>query len=144
MRSLAEMENVRQRMTKQVEEAKLFGIQGFSKDILGVADILEKATESVPKSELEKKTNPPLVSLFEGLKLTEAELRKVFSKNGLERINPLGEIFDPALHEALFEVPGEKPGTVAVVSGVGYVLHGRTIRPAKVGVVKATEQEKSS
>ena len=144
MRALAETENVRQRMTKQVKEAKLFGIQGFSKDILAVADILEKATESVPKAELEEDRNPALLSLFEGLKLTEAELQKVFSKNGLEKIDPVGEVFDPAFHEALFEVPGEEPGTVAVVSAVGYVLHGRTIRPAKVGVVKATEPEKSS
>ena len=95
VRALAETENVRQRMMKQVKEAKLFGIQGFSKDILGVADILEKATESVPKSELEGDRNPLLVSLFEGLKLTEAELQKAFSKNGLEKIDPVGEGFRP-------------------------------------------------
>ena len=139
MRALAETENVRQRMTKQVEEAKLFGIQGFSRDILEVADILEKATGSVPKTELENNSNRHLSSLFQGLKMTEAQLQKAFSKNGLKKINPIGEIFDPAFHEALFEVPGEKPGTIAVVSTVGYILHGRTIRPARVGVVKESE-----
>ena len=139
LRALAEAENVRQRMMKQVEEAKLFGIQGFSKDILEVADILEKATESVPKAELESNSNPHLSSLFQGLKMTEAELQKAFSKNGLTKINPVGEVFDPSFHEALFEVPGEKPGTIAVVSRVGYILHGRTIRPARVGVVKESE-----
>lgn len=126
-------------MTRLVEEAKLFGIQGFSKDILEVADILERATESVPKSELEEGVNPHLSSLFEGLKMTETELQKVFKKNGLQKIDPLGEVFDPLFHEAMFEVPGDKPGVVAAVSSVGYVLHGRTIRPARVGVFKAME-----
>ena len=139
LRALAETENVRQRMTKQVEEAKLYGIQGFSKDILEVADTLEKATESVPKEELEEHVNPPLSALYDGLKLTEAELQKVFSKNGLKKIDGVGENFDPNFHEALFELPGEKHGTVAVVSRVGYMLHGRTIRAAKVGVVKAPD-----
>ena len=139
MRALAETENVRQRMLKLVEEAKLFGIQSFSKDILEVADILEKATESVPQTELNNKSNPYLSSLFEGLKMTESELQKALSKNGLVQINPMGQVFDPAFHEALCEVPGEKPGTIAMVSRVGYTLHGRTIRPARVGVVKASE-----
>ena len=137
MRALAEVENTRQRMKKQVEDAKLFGIQGFSRDILDVADVLEKATESVPSSELQEGANPALASLFEGLKMTSDQLQKVFNKNGLKRIEPLGDRFDPSLHEALFEVPGDKPGTVAVVSKVGYLLNGRTIRPALVGVAKA-------
>ena len=126
-------------MTKQVEDARLFGIQRFSKDILEVADILEKAMESVPKTELESKKNPSLESLFQGLQMTDTQLQKVFEKNGLKKINPVGKVFDPNFHDALFEVPGNKPGTVAVVSSFGYVLQGRTIRPAKVGVVKATE-----
>lgn len=126
-------------MTKQIEEAKLYGIQGFSKELLEVADILEKATESVPKEELEEHVNPPLGSLYNGLKMTETELQKVFSRNGLEKIDGVGEVFDPNIHEALFEIPGEKHGTVAVVSRVGYMLHGRTIRAAKVGVVRAPD-----
>jgi len=85
------------------------------------------------------KDNTPLLNLFEGLKLTEAELQKVMSKNSLERIGQDGVDFDPNIHEALFEVPGDKSGTVAVVSRVGYTLHGRTIRPARVGVVKSTD-----
>ena len=139
MRTLAETENLRKRMEKQVEEAKQFGIQSFAKDILEVADILEKATESVPKKDLDENTNIPLVSLYEGLKLTEAQLQKVFLKNGLTKIHTVGEVFDPKIHEALFEIPGKKPGTVAVVSRVGYLLNGRTIRAAKVGIVKADQ-----
>ena len=137
MRTLAEIENVRKRMEKQVEEAKLFGIQNFAEDILEVADVLEKATESIAKESLDKDANPPLVSLYDGLKLTEAQLQKVLLKNGVTKIHTTGDMFDPKVHEALFEVPGDKPGTIAVVSRVGYLLNGRTIRAAKVGVVKA-------
>ena len=135
------MENIRQRSRKQVEEAKLYGIQGFSKDILEVADILQKATHSVPESALRDGGNQHLISLYNGVKLTEAELKKVLKKNGVNQIDPLGQMFDPAFHEAMFEVEGEKPGTVAHVTTLGYTLHGRTIRPARVGVVKQPEQK---
>ena len=66
-------------------------------------------------------------------------LLQVFSKNKLNKIDPEGEKFDPNFHEALFEVPmeGKEPGTVAVVTKIGYKLHDRTIRPALVGVTKA-------
>ncbi len=130
---MAETENVRQRLSKQVQDAKLFGIQGFAKDLLEVADVLENANNSISQEDLQSGSKP-LLALMEGLKLTEAELQKVLKTNGLTRMNGKGDKFDPALHEALFEVPGEKPGTVAVVSRPGYLLYGRTLRPARVGV----------
>ncbi|XP_033010035.1 grpE protein homolog 1, mitochondrial [Lacerta agilis] len=136
-RALADAENLRQRTQKLVEEAKLYGIQSFCKDLLEVADVLEKATESVPREEL-KDENPHLKNLYEGLVMTEVQIQKVFTKHGLMKLNPLGAKFDPYEHEALFHVPmeGKEPGTVALVSKVGYKLHGRTLRPALVGVVK--------
>lgn len=137
MRALAEAENTRTRLTRQVDEAKKFAIQDFAKDVVEVADILDKAVGSVKEEDLQD--NTPLVTLFEGLKLTEAELHKVMGKNGLERIDKDGVMFDPNIHEALFEVPGDKHGTVAMISRVGYILQGRTVRPARVGVVKAPE-----
>jgi len=135
-RSLADNENILTRSRKQIDEARLFGIQSFSKDLLEVADILGKATETVPKEEIEKSIS--LKNLYEGLLMTEAQLQKVFKKNGLEKINPLDEKFDPYSHEALFHIPfpDKEPGTVAVVEKVGYKLNGRTLRPALVGVVK--------
>ncbi|XP_064630447.1 grpE protein homolog 1, mitochondrial-like [Lineus longissimus] len=139
-RALAETENVRLRMKKQIEDTKLFGIQGFCKDLLEVADILKQATESVPKEELNG-NNPHLKSLFQGLTMTEDQLKKVFKRNGLVMINPeQGEKFDPHVHEALFEQPleGKPAGTIAVVTKTGYMLHSRTLRPALVGVVKST------
>ncbi|XP_056664269.1 grpE protein homolog 1, mitochondrial-like [Monodelphis domestica] len=136
-RALADTENLRQWSQKLVEEAKLYGIQGFCKDLLEVADILEKATESVPKDEI-KEENPHLKNLYEGLVMTEVQIQKVFKKHGLLKLNPLGDKFDPYEHEALFHTPieGKEPGTVALVNKVGYKLHGRTLRPALVGVVK--------
>ncbi|XP_019381890.1 PREDICTED: grpE protein homolog 1, mitochondrial [Gavialis gangeticus] len=136
-RALADTENLRQRSQKLVEEAKLYGIQGFCKDLLEVADILGKATESVPEEEL-RDENPHLKSLYEGLVMTEAQIQKVFKKHGLLKLNPVGAKFDPYEHEALFHAPveGKEPGTIALVSKVGYKLHGRTLRPALVGVVK--------
>ncbi|XP_047343464.1 grpE protein homolog 1, mitochondrial isoform X1 [Vespa velutina] len=136
-RALADGENLRVRLTKQIEDAKLFGIQGFCKDLLDVADVLGKATESVPKSELTDK-NPHLKTLYEGLIMTEAQLHKVFKKHGLVSLNPINEKFDPNQHEALFqqEVEGKEPGTVVVVSKIGYKLHERIVRPALVGVAK--------
>lgn len=99
-------------------------------------DVLEKATETVPKEELEK--NEHLKNLFEGLALTNMQIQKVFTKNGLEKVDPLGEKFDPHSHEAVFQmnVPDKEDGTVAVVQKIGYKLNGRTLRPALVGVVK--------
>lgn len=75
-RALADSENLRVRLTKQIEDAKIFGIQSFCRDLLDVADILGKATESVPKAEISER-NPHLKSLYEGLTMTEAQLHKV-------------------------------------------------------------------
>ncbi|XP_038601292.1 grpE protein homolog 1, mitochondrial isoform X2 [Tachyglossus aculeatus] len=136
-RALADTENLRQRSQKMVDEAKLYGIQGFCKDLLEVADILEKATESVPQEAI-KEENPHLKSLYEGLVMTEVQIQKVFRKHGLLKLNPVGARFDPYEHEALFHTPveGREPGTVALVTKAGYKLHGRTLRPALVGVAK--------
>uniref|UniRef100_A0AAR5Q1V2 GrpE protein homolog n=2 Tax=Dendroctonus ponderosae TaxID=77166 RepID=A0AAR5Q1V2_DENPD len=136
-RSLADGENLRQRLTKQIGEAKIYGIQGFCKDLLDVADVLGKATETVPKDEI-KDSNPHLKGLYEGLIMTEAQLKSVFKRHGLEQVNPLNEKFDPNFQEALFqqEVEGKAAGTVVVVSKIGYKLHDRVLRPALVGVSK--------
>lgn len=135
-RSLADGENLRNRLTKQISEAKIFGIQSFCKDLLDVADVLGKATETVPKEEINDK-NPHLKTLYEGLVMTEAQLQSVFKRHGLEPVNPLNEKFNPNFHEALFQQESDKEsGTVVVVSKIGYKLHDRVIRPALVGVSK--------
>ncbi|KAI5706457.1 hypothetical protein M8J75_008317 [Diaphorina citri] len=137
-RALADGENARQRFNKQLEESKLYGIQSFCKDLLDIADTLSLANESVPKEEV-KDSNPHLKSLYEGLLMTDGNLKKVFKRHGLEPINPLGEKFDPNFHEALFEqeVEGKEANTVVVVSKIGYKLYNRVIRPALVGISKS-------
>jgi len=129
-RAIAESENMRKRLTKQIEDAKIFGIQSFSKDLLEVADVLEKAVSMG----VEVQT---IQDLHKGLEMTQAQLNQVFKRHGLEQINPVNdEKFDPNLHEALFQVPApdKDPNMVVVVQKVGYSLQGRTIRPALVGV----------
>lgn len=134
---MADGENMRVRLTKQISDAKIFGIQSFCKDMLDVSDILEQATQSVPKEEINDK-NPHLKNLYEGLTMTKAQLHQVFKRNGLEQVNPLNEKFNPNYHEALFQqdVPNKEPNTVIIVSKVGYKLNERCIRPAVVGVSK--------
>ena len=136
MRALAENENIITRNKKLMDDARLYGIQSFAKDLLEVADILEKATESVPKEELDK--NAHLKSLYEGLAMTDTQLQKVFKSHGLEKVDPAGEKFDPNFHDALFmqPFPGKESGTVAVVQKIGYKLNGRPVRAALVGVAQ--------
>ncbi|VDL76335.1 unnamed protein product [Nippostrongylus brasiliensis] len=138
-RSLAETENVRKRGMKQAEEAKVFAIQGFCKDLLEVADILDLAVNSVKKEQLES-GDKNLVDLHKGVVMTKDVLLKTFQRHGLVQVNPMGEKFDPNLHEAVFQVPqGQgteaEPGHIMHVAKVGYCLKERPIRAAQVGVV---------
>jgi len=134
-RSLADFENLRNRMNKQVADAKVFGIQGFCKDLLDVADVLAKAVDSVSEDALKSESHY-LKDMHQGLKLTQSQLLHVFERHGLKQENPLGEKFDPNRHDALFQVPmpDKEPNTVIDVQKVGYIPQGRTIRPAAVGV----------
>eukprot|EP00096_Caligus_rogercresseyi_P002105 TRINITY_DN1394_c0_g1_i1.p1 TRINITY_DN1394_c0_g1~~TRINITY_DN1394_c0_g1_i1.p1 ORF type:complete len:203 (-),score=86.70 TRINITY_DN1394_c0_g1_i1:221-829(-) len=130
-RSIAENENMRKRLTKQIEDAKVFGIQGFCKDLLDVSDVLSKAVETLPED-----AHP---DIRDGMKLTESQLLQVFTRHGLVKENPLNEKFDPNKHEAAFQIPapqGVEANIVLDVQKVGFILQGRTIRPAVVGVSK--------
>ncbi|XP_004926348.1 grpE protein homolog, mitochondrial [Bombyx mandarina] len=137
-RALADGENVRKRMLKQVEDAKSFAIQSFCKDLLEVADTLTAAAESIPEGAGAEAEGGALRALHDGVRLTRAQLGQVFARHGLVPVSPLREKFDPNLHEALFqqEVEGAESGTVVAVSKVGYKLHERCVRPALVGVAK--------
>ncbi|KAF0853038.1 mitochondrial iron-sulfur cluster biosynthesis Mge1 (co-chaperone GrpE) [Andalucia godoyi] len=130
--ALAETENVRTRARRDVENANKYGISKFAQSLLDVADNLQRALTAV--SESDKKS-----SLFTGVQMTEKVLTKAFEVNGLVKMSAMGESFNPEVHQAMFEMPGDKPGTIAAVLRDGYVLHGRTIRPAQVGVIKAKD-----
>ncbi|XP_054168461.1 grpE protein homolog 1, mitochondrial-like isoform X2 [Oppia nitens] len=141
-RSLADGENTRIRMKKQIDETKIYAIQAFSKDLLEVADVLNTAIDTVPLNTItddNTEQSKVLKNLYSGLQMTEKQLQSVFRRHGLIQMNPIGEKFDPNSHHALFEavLPDKEPGTVSTVTKIGYKLHDRTIRPAMVGVVKA-------
>ena len=138
LRTLAELDNTRKRAQAEVENAHKFAVGKFAKALLEVADNLHRAAESVPEEMRESEEMPVLKTLYEGVVLTDKEFHKTLSKFGVDKMEPLGQKFDPNLHEALFEMPpGEKsePGSVGAVMQSGYVLHERTLRAAKVGIV---------
>ena len=132
--SLAEIENTRKSSEQKIKDSRLFAIQHLSRDLLSIADTLESAVNSVKPADL-KDASKCFIDLFEGVKMTELNLQKVFSNHGLERISPLGEKFNPDYHESAFLMPGEYPGTVGEVRTIGYLLNGRLLRPSLVGVV---------
>ncbi|XP_071552053.1 grpE protein homolog 1, mitochondrial [Panulirus ornatus] len=137
-RTLADRENVRNRLEKQIAEAKQYGIQGFCKDLLEVSDVFRKAIESVPVDTIQQGSSD-LKNLYDGLVMTENQLLTVFRRHGLVQIMPeIGEKFDPSFQEAMFELPlpDKEPGTVAHIIRTGWTLHSRCIRSAQVGVVK--------
>ncbi|GBF88541.1 grpE mitochondrial-like [Raphidocelis subcapitata] len=144
-RSLAEMENLRQRTSRQVENAQKFAVEPIIKSLLDVADNLQRAADAVPGSVLDgseeidpERTLKLLRSLLEGVRMTEGVLIKVFQRHGVEQYNPAGEKFDPNLHSAMFEVPDatKEAGVIAMVSKRGYKMHDRILRAAEVGVYK--------
>lgn len=141
-KALADSENVRRRTQKFVEDAKLFGIQSFCRDLVEVADILEKTAESAAEEAEPSNPNTTLKKIYEGLSLIEAKLQSVFAKHGLQKMNPVGGKYDPYDHEIVCHVPAEgmQPGTIALVTQDGYKLHGRTIRHALVGVAVESQE----
>lgn len=118
------------------------GIQSFCRDLVEVADILEKTAESAAEEAEPSNPNPTLKKIYEGLSLIEAKLQSVFAKHGLQKMNPVGGKYDPYDHEIVCHVPAEgmQPGTVALVTQDGYKLHGRTIRHALVGVAVESQE----
>ena len=132
LRSEAEMANLRRRVEKDVENAHKYGQEKLSRELLAVADNLERAVLS---SESE---SADLVSLKEGVDLTLKGLKDLFIKFNIEAIDPEGNPFDPQLHQAMtmVENPNVEPNTVIAVMQKGYQLNGRLIRPAMVMVSK--------
>jgi molecular chaperone GrpE len=136
LRTLAEMENLRRRTEREVADAKSYAIAAFARDVLNVADNMERALAAVPAEAVTH--DAALKTLVEGVELTERELAKALEKHGVRRVEAAGGKFDPNLHQAMFEVPNpEVPtGTVVQVVQAGYVLGERILRPALVGVAK--------
>ena len=142
LRALAEMENLRRRTEREVAEARVYGITGFARDVLAVADNMHRALGTVGPEQREQ-ADPKVKALIEGVELTERELMKVLEKYGVTKFSPAGEKFDPNVHQAMYEVPESDlpPGHVAQVIQAGYMIGERMLRPALVGVVKAAPKQ---
>ncbi len=137
LRTLAEMENLRKRTSREVADARTYGITGFARDVLDIADNLQRALDAVP-AEARANADPGLKALIEGVELTERSLLNALEKNGVKKFDPAGGKFDPNFQQAMFEVPDPSvpAGTVVQVMQSGYMIGERVLRPALVGVSK--------
>jgi len=137
MRALAEVENTRRRAERDRQDAAKYGAVPLARDLLTVADNLRRALESVPEALRRDETGGGR-NLVEGVELIERELTAAFARHGIAKVEPLGEPFDHALHQAMFELEDkDKPaGTVVQLLQPGYTLHDRLLRAAMVGVSK--------
>jgi molecular chaperone GrpE len=133
LRAQADAINSQRRAEKEVEKARKFALEGFSKEVLVVADNLERALSVVDQ------TDQSLQPIVEGIELTLKSFSDVLAKYNIEAVEPMGEPFDPQLHQAMSMVPNPEvePNTVIAVMQKGYTLNGRLIRPAMVIVSKA-------
>ncbi|OGT73902.1 MAG: nucleotide exchange factor GrpE [Gammaproteobacteria bacterium RIFCSPLOWO2_02_FULL_57_10] len=134
LRVQAEMQNLRRRTEQDVEKAHKYGQERLSTELLAVMDNLERALQVTMDRDDEA-----VKALLQGVELTLKSFVDCFRKFGIEQIDPLGEPFDPQLHQAMAmqENPNVEPNTVTAVMQKGYTLHGRVIRPAMVMVSKA-------
>jgi len=137
LRTLADMENLRKRTTREVADARTYGISGFARDVLDIADNLQRALDAIP-ADTRAAADPGLKALIEGVELTERSLLNTLEKNGVKKFDPSGEKFDPNFQQAMYEVPDPSvpAGTVVQVVQAGYMIGERVLRPALVAVAK--------
>ena len=133
LRAQAEIENVRKRGQRQLEDALRYGEMNLLRDILPVLDNIERAIDA-------SESTTDVETLREGFRMTGSQIEKLLESHGCESIKTENEVFDPAVHEAISQQPGNgaAPGTVIGVTSRGYVLHDRVVRPAQV-IVAANE-----
>ena len=138
LRSLAEQENMRGQAQRARAEAVKYAVTGFAGDLLSSVDNLERALVSVPE---EKRAEPAVAGLLAGVEATRRALLDTFAKHGLQRLDPLGEPFDPHRHEASLEMEDARypAGTVTNVIQPGYMHHDRLVRPALVAVSRTPD-----
>src|SRR3954462_7129338 len=145
LRTLAEMENLRKRTEREVADARTYGVTNFARDILAVADNMERALKALD-DEIRDKAEAGVKALLDGVELTERELIKAMEKHGVKKLEPQGQKFDPNLHQAMFEIPDESvpAGTVVQIMQPGYTIGERVLRPALVGVSKGGPKAQAS
>lgn len=131
LRAKAETENMRRRAAEDVDKARRFAVENFAGELLAVKDSLEAALAA---------ESPSIENMKNGVELTLKQLAAVFAKFSLVDVDPLGDKFDPHLHQAIQVVDSDQPAnTVVTVLQKGYRLHDRTLRPALVMVARGAD-----
>jgi molecular chaperone GrpE len=135
MRALAEADNTRKRAEKTQADTSKFAIAGFAKDMLDIADNLRRAIDAIPEDQRESNK-----LLLEGVEATERMMLASFEKQGIQKIEPTNGKFDPNFHEVMFEteLADKENGEIIQLLDAGYILNGRLLRPARVGVAKSS------
>jgi molecular chaperone GrpE len=131
LRVAADAENTKRRVEREANDSRAYAIQKFARDLLGVADNLQRAMMHAPKDA----ADPLVKNLAIGLEMTEKELMAAFERNGLKKVDPpRGAKFDPHQHQAMQEQPSDDVAAGGVVQVIqpGYELFGRLVRPAMV------------
>jgi len=138
LRALAEVENVRKRLERERDDARTYSVTRFARDMLTVADNLNRALAAFPE-ETRAKTDDSVKAVLDGVEATARELGAALARHGVKPIEAQGQRFDPNLHQAIAEVPAPDalPGTVVNVVQPGYLIGERLLRPAMVTVARA-------
>jgi molecular chaperone GrpE len=138
LRAVAELENVRRRAAREVENAHKYGIERLAGELLTVKDTMEMGLQAATDSDSGS-------AMAQGFQATLKLLDQCLAKFGISEVNPEDEPFDPELHEAMAAQPSEshEPGTVLMVVQKGYRIHDRLLRPARVIVARAADDENS-
>jgi len=138
LRTAADMDNLRKRAEREKAEATLYAATNFARDLLSVADNMQRALAAMPK-EAREKADEATRNLLAGVEMTERELLNVFQRYNIRKVETVGAKFDPNFHQALFEMPTKEhpPGTVVQEMQSGFAIGDRCLRPAMVGVAKA-------
>lgn len=144
LRATAEMENLRRRTARELQDARAYAVANFARDMLSVSDNLRRALDAV--SAEAKAADPSLSSLVEGVEMTERSMLSTLERHGVKKLDPQGEKFDPNFHQAMFEVPNPDvpANTVVQVVQSGFSIGERVLRPAMVGVSKGGPKHAAS
>jgi molecular chaperone GrpE len=138
LRAMAEIENVRKRLERERDDARTYSVTRFARDMLTVADNLNRALAAFPP-EARAKSDESVKAVLDGVEATARELGAALARHGVKPIDAQGQRFDPNVHQAIAEVPAAnaQPGTVVNVVQPGYLIGDRLLRPAMVTVAKA-------
>ncbi len=141
LRALAETENTRRRAERELQDMSKYAVTSFARDLVSVLENLQRALDSIPAQM--KEGQPAVANLAVGVEMTLKELLAAFNKQGIQRIDPMGQKFDHNFHQAVAQIdtPDAPAGTVVQVLQAGYVIHDRLLRPAMVGVAAGVAKQ---